>query len=79
MNPISILKNMLGNFMGNPEQLVRQMVGNNPNPMVKKLMNMAEKGDEEGLKNFAQNVCKEKNMNYENQFNEFSKQLKKEE
>lgn len=79
MNPISILKNMLGNFMGNPEQLVRQMVGNNPNPMVKNLINMAEKGDEQGLKNFAQNICKEKNMNYENQFNEFSKQLKKEE
>lgn len=43
MNPIQILKTFMGKG-GNPEQLIlKTITGNNSNPMIENLVNMAKK------------------------------------
>ena len=56
-NPINFIKNMLAN--ANPQTIAMKMIGNG-NPVLGNLVQMAEKGDEKGIENFARNLFKEK-------------------
>lgn len=60
----------------NPKQAVMNMISNNPNPMVKNLVQMAEKGDKEGIESFARNVFKEQGRDFDAEMNEFMKNFK---
>ena len=60
----------------NPKQAVMNMISNNPNPMVKNLVQMAEKGDKEGIESFARNVFKEQGRDFDAEINEFMKNFK---
>lgn len=52
--------------MGNPQQFIQNMIGNNKimsNDMVKNAYGMVQKGDFKGVENLARNICKTKGIN----------------
>lgn len=76
MNPVNILKGMMG--IGNPKDMAMKMLSqNNNNPIFNNLTQMMEKGDNKGIEQFARNICKEKNIDFDKQFGEFMKNFKK--
>ena len=60
----------------NPKQAVLNMVKSNNNPMVKNLVEMAEKGQIEELKTFARNLYKESGRNFDEEYNSFIEKIK---
>lgn len=73
MNKFEILKSIMTNGM-TPKGLVKSMAGNNP--IVKNLIDMAEKGDKQGIETFARNMLKERNINYDEEFKKFMDAMK---
>lgn len=67
-NPINFIKNMLAN--ANPQTIAMKMIGNG-NPVLGNLAQMAEKGDEKGIENFARNLFKEKGKDFDKEFSDF--------
>ena len=71
MNPIQVLKTFLGNG-GNPQDLLQKTISkNNSNPMIANLINLAQKGNKEEVEKIARNICKEKNIDFDKEFNAF--------
>ena len=66
MQFISMLKSIK-----NPKEAVISMVKSNDNPIIKNLVEMAEKGDTKGVENFARNLFKEQNRDFDKEFNDF--------
>ena len=62
---------------GNPQQMImnmmRQQAGNNP--VMNNALQMMEKGDNAGLENLARNLCKERNINPDEAFNQIKGQF----
>lgn len=55
---------MLGQLK-NPQQILQNLTGNNQlmqNPMIRNAMSMYQNGNTEGLKNMAENICREKGI-----------------
>lgn len=75
MNPINMLKGMMG--ISNPKDMAMNMLKNNTNPIFANLTQMMEKGDDKGIEQFARNICKEKNIDFDKQFGEFMNNFKK--
>lgn len=59
-----------------PKDAVINMIKSNNNPMVKNLVEMAEKGDNQGIEKFARNIFKEQGRDFDKEFGEFTKSLK---
>ena len=57
-----------------PKGKKKKMMGNNP--IFTNLIDMAEKGDNEGLENFARNILKEKGLDFDKEFSEFKQNFK---
>ncbi len=77
MNPLEMIQALMG-AKKNPKQfLMKNFLGNNPNPMIQNLVNMAEKGDSKGVENFARNICKEKGIDFDKSFPEFMQTFKR--
>lgn len=70
-NPLQFI-----NMMKNPKEMVINMIKSNNNPMIKNLVEMAEKGDNQGIESFARNLLKEQGRNYDEEFNQFVKNFK---
>lgn len=74
INPMQIMQMMKG---GSPQQaimnMMRQQAGNNP--VLKNAIDMAEKGDVDGLKNLAHNLGKENGIDVDEKFNEIKNQF----
>ena len=69
MNPIEMLKNFKGK---NPQEIIlNQMMGNINNPMIKNLINMAQKGENQNIETFARNFMKEQGKDFDKEFNNF--------
>ena len=75
MNPLNMIKGMMG--IGNPKDMAMKMLKNNTNPIFNNLMQMMEKGDDKGIEQFARNICKEKNIDFDKQFGNFMNNFKK--
>ena len=60
----------------NPKEAVINMIKSNNNPMLKNLVEMAEKGDTKGVEDFARNIFKEQGRDFEKEFGEFMKNFK---
>lgn len=76
MNPMNMIKNFMKKGM-NPQQILMNTVsGNNSNPMIENLINMAQKGDSKGIENFARNMFKEKGRDFDKEFSDFMNQMK---
>lgn len=69
MNPINMLKGMMGNM--NPKNIAMQLLGQNNNPIFNNLIDMANKGDTKGVEEFARNYMKDKGRDYDKEFNDF--------
>lgn len=70
MNPLNIFQ-MIKN--GSPQQFLQQMMGNNQimrNPLMKNTIEMAQKGDMQGIEQMARNLCKEKGLNADDVINQ---------
>nr|DAG30676.1 MAG TPA: hypothetical protein [Caudoviricetes sp.] len=70
MNPLNIFQMMKN---GNPQQFLHQMMGNNQimsNPLMKNTIEMAQKGDMQGIEQMARNLCKEKGLNADDVINQ---------
>lgn len=74
MNPLNMIKGMMG--ISNPKDIAMKMLKNNTNPIFNNLMQMMEKGDDKGIEQFARNMCKEKGIDFDKQFNEFMNNFK---
>ena len=69
MNPmqfISMIKSIK-----NPKEAVINMIKSNNNPMLKNLVEMAEKGDTKGVENFARNFYAQQGRDFDQEFNNF--------
>ena len=75
MNPLNMIKGMMGNM--NPKNMAMNMLKGNTNPIFANLIEMANKGDSKGVEEFARNICKEKNIDFDKQFGEFMNNFKK--
>ena len=73
-NPMQIINMLKG--MKSPKDAVLNMVKSNNNPMIKNLVEMAEKGDNKGVENFARNFLKEQGRDFDKEFSEFTKNFK---
>lgn len=73
-NPMQIINMLKG--MKSPKEAVISMVKSNNNPMIKNLVEMAEKGNTEGVENFARNIFKEQGRDFDKEFGEFTKNFK---
>ena len=73
-NPMQIINMLKG--IKNPKEAVISMVKSNNNPMIKNLVEMAEKGNTEGIESFARNLFKEQGRDFDKEFGEFTKNFK---
>ena len=79
MNTADIIRNAINNGKS-PRELVFQLLGNQFNPMIKNLVEMAEKGEYQSVENFTRNVFKEQGRNFDKEVQDmqtFINQLKK--
>lgn len=73
MNPFQ----MIG-AMKNPQEFLQQMMNNSQvmsNPMAKNIIDMAQKGDVEGIEQMGRNIAKEKGIDFDKAFSDFKKQF----
>ena len=73
-NPMQFMNMLKG--VKNPKDAVINMIKSNNNPMIKNLVEMAEKGDNQGVENFARNLYKQQGRDFDKEFNEFMKNFK---
>ncbi len=73
MNPTNFIKNYMLRGL-TPKGIVKQIAGNNP--ILGNLINMAERGDNQGVENFARNMLKERGMDFDKEFSTFKNSLK---
>lgn len=62
--------------MKDPKQAVMNIAKNNTNPMIKNLIDMAEKGDTKGIENFARNIYKQQGRDFDKEFSDFMNNFK---
>lgn len=73
-NPINMIKMMMGKT--SPKDMVMKMIENNSNPVFANLIDMANRGDTKGVEEFARNICKEKNIDFDKDFTDFMNNFK---
>lgn len=73
-NPMQIINMLKG--MKNPKEAVINIIKSNNNPMVKNLVEMAEKGDSKGVETFARNLYAQQGRDFDKEFNEFMNNFK---
>ena len=73
-NPINMIKAMMGKM--SPKDIAISILKNNSNPMLSNLIDMVNKGDTKGIEEFARNICKEKNIDFNKDFTDFMNNFK---
>ena len=61
-----------------PQQFLQSMMGNSQimqNPMARNIIDMAQKGDLQGVEQMARNLCKEKGIDFDKAFSDFKNQF----
>ena len=74
MNPLNMIKGMMGNM--NPKNMAMTMLKNNTNPIFNNLIDMANKGDTKGVEDFARNYMKSQGKDFDQEFNNFKSMFK---
>lgn len=69
---IEQLVNFINNG-GNINQIVQQMA--NANPMINNVL-QASKNNPQAIENFVKNICQEKGIDFDKEYNEFKEKLK---
>ena len=73
MNPIGIIKNYMLQGM-TPQNILGKMNVNNP--ILNNVMSMAKNGNTEGVETFARNICKQRGIDFDKEFNKFKNNFK---
>ena len=73
MNPIQIIQ-MIKNG-SNPQQLIMSFLQQQNNPMANNLLQMAQNGNTSGIEQIARNICAQKGLDFDKEFNFFKQQL----
>lgn len=73
-NPMQIMQLIKG--FKNPKEAVFKMLEGNNNPIMKNLVEMAKKGDKEGIENFARNLYNQQGKDFDKDFSEFMNNFK---
>lgn len=73
-NPIQFM-NMLKSIKS-PKEAVINMIKSNNNPMIKNLVEMAEKGNSKGVEEFARNLYAQQGRDFDKEFGEFMNNFK---
>ena len=73
-NPMQFMNMLKG--IKSPKDAVINVIKTNNNPMVKNLVEMAEKGQNDKIEEFARNLFKEQNRDFDQEFGEFMKNFK---
>ena len=68
-NPMQIMNLLKG--AKNPKETLINMIKSNNNPMIKNLVEMAEKGQNDKIEEFARNLFREQNKDFDQEFNNF--------
>ena len=74
MNPMDMIKGMMGKM--SPEQMVMNLIKQNNNPMLANLIQMAQKGDKQGVETFARNFFKEQGKDFDKEYSNFMNNFK---
>lgn len=72
MNPLEIVKNYMTKGL-TPKGIVKSLVGNNP--IFNNLIEMAEKGNNQGVEAFARNMLKERGLDLDKEMENMKKVL----
>lgn len=72
MNPIDLIKGYMTRGL-TPKGIVKSMVGNNP--IFSNLIELAEKGDNQGVEQFARNMLKERGLDFDKEMENMKKLL----
>lgn len=73
-NPFQLLQ-----AIKNPQQLINQFMNNEQvmsNPMIRNAVDMAQKGDSQGLEQLVRNIAQTKGVNVDEVFNQVKSQMK---
>ena len=70
-NPMEIIK-----LIKNPQKFVLNMLGGNNNPIMNNLKQMANDGNQKGVEEFARNLFKQNNRDFDEEFKEFMNNIK---
>lgn len=73
-NPMQFMNMLKG--IKSPKDAVINMIKSNNNPMIKNLVEMAEKGDSQGVENFARNLYSQQGRDFDKEFGEFMNNFK---
>lgn len=68
-NPLQFMNMLKG--IKNPKEAVINMIKSNNNPMLKNLVEMAEKGENDKIEEFARNLYAQQGKNFDKEFNDF--------
>jgi len=60
----------------NPQEMVSNMIGENSNPVLINALKMAKNNDMEGVSKLAENLCKEKGIDFQKEFAQFMSYFK---
>jgi len=72
MNPMQIIRNFMTKGM-TPKGIVKNMIGNNP--ILGNLVEMADRGDTQGVEQFARNLLKERGLDFDKEMANMKKTL----
>lgn len=73
MNLVNIIKQYMTQGL-TPQNILNKLNVNNP--ILGNVMNMAQKGDTKGVETFARNICKQKGLDFDTEFNKFRNTFK---
>ena len=73
MNPMMILKQYMLKGM-TPKGILNQM--NIQNPILGNVVSMAKNGNSKGVEDFARNICKQRGIDFDTEFNKFKNNFK---
>lgn len=59
----------------NPQQLIMSFLQQQNNPMANNLLQMAQNGNTSGIEQIARNICAQKGLDFDKEFNSFKQQL----
>lgn len=71
-NPVAQMFQMLNG--GNPQDVIKQMVGSNPN--MKRAVEMSDGKTPDQIKQVCKNICEQKGIDFDQAFNQFQSQYK---
>ena len=74
-NQLNDIKTFISNG-GTPQQLIDRMMINNSNPILLNLIQMAQKGDNLGVENFARNYLKEQGRDFDAEMQQLQEIIK---